>query len=128
MTPPIHPDALKHLLETLPPERDDPFPHLAYLSTNELLLRRIQVSQLIKSLEQERQVIDVELQEVYSDAELRFGVRSSGGWLLKRRTRTTWDYPAVVRDSIKTIQVEAQRNGQAQPIVSTYLCLNRLTE
>jgi len=58
---PLPPGALKHLLETLPPERPDPFPHLADLSTDELLLRRVEISGHLKTLEQERQVVDAEL-------------------------------------------------------------------
>jgi len=123
MTPPIDPADLKRLLQTLPPERQDPFPHLADLSTERLLSRRVEVSEQIKHLEQERQAIDQELQEVFSDAELRFGVRVPGGWMLKQRSRTSWDYSGEVRDSIKSIQQEAQRSGLAQPLVSTYLCL-----
>ena len=40
----------------------------------------------IKNLEQERQVIDAELLSTFGDAELRFGVRATGGWVLKQRS------------------------------------------
>ena len=76
---PLPPGAIEHLLETLPPERQDPFPHLADLSTDELLRRRVEISVHLKRLEQERQAIDAELLEVFSDVELRFGVRAPGG-------------------------------------------------
>jgi hypothetical protein len=42
------------------PEHPDPFPHLAVLSTDELLLLRVEISGQLKSLEQERQAIDAE--------------------------------------------------------------------
>ena len=79
MTPPIDSAALKLVLASLPPERPDPFPHLAHLSTDALLNRRVEITCQLKNLEQERQVIDGELQNTFSDAELRFGVRAPGG-------------------------------------------------
>jgi hypothetical protein len=120
---PLPPGAIKHLLETLPPERPDPFPHLANLTPDQLLQRRVEISGQLKTLEQERQAIDAELLEVFSDPELRFGVRAPGGWVLKQRSRTSWDYAPEVRDAIKGLQQQAQRDGRAQPLSRTYLCL-----
>ena len=120
---PLPPGALEHLLQTLPPERPDPFPHLADLSADQLLQRRVLITGQIKTLEQERQAIDAELLEVFSDPELRFGIRAPGGWVLRSRSRTTWDYAPEIRDAIKGLQGQVQRDGRAQPLVSTYLCL-----
>jgi len=122
---PLPPGALEHLLQTLPPERLDPFPHLADFSADQLLLRRVEVTSTIKTLEQERQEIDAELLSTFGDAELRFGIRARGGWVLRSRSRTTWDYAPEIRDSIKGLQGQAQRDGKAQPLVSTYLCLTQ---
>ena len=123
MTPPLSPSDLQRVLASLPPERDDPFPHLADLSANALLMRMVEVTGQIKTLEQERQAIDAELMEVFSDPELRHGVRAPGGWVLRSRSRTTWDYAPETRDAIKDLQRLAQRDGRAQPLVSSYLCL-----
>ena len=123
MTPPIDPAALHRVLQTLPPEEPDPFPHLANLTPGALLSRRVDVTGTIKTLEQERQVIDAELLSSFGDAELRFGVRAPGGWVLRSRSRTSWEYDAEVRDVIKGLQGQAQRDGRAQPLASTYLCL-----
>ena len=123
MTPPISPSDLQRVLASLPPERPDPFPHLADLSADALLMRRVEVTGQIKTLEQERQAIDAELLEVFSDPELRHGVRAPGGWVLRSRSRTTWDYAPEIRDAIKNLQRLAQRDGRAQPLVSSYLCL-----
>ena len=120
---PLPPGALEHLLQTLPPERPDPIPHLADLSADQLLQRRVLITGQIKTLEQERQAIDAELLEVFSDPELRFGIRAPGGWVLRSRSRTTWDYAPEIRDAIKGLQGQAQRDGRAQPLTSTYLCL-----
>jgi len=120
---PLPPGALEHLLLTLPPERPDPFPHLADLSADQLLQRRVLITGQIKTLEQERQAIDAELLGVFSDPELRFGVLAPGGWVLRSRSRTSWDYAPEIRDAIKCLQGQAQRDGRAQPLVSTYLCL-----
>jgi len=122
---PLPPGALEHLLQTLPPERPDPFPHLADLSADQLLQRRVLITGQIKTLEQERQAIDLALLEVFSDPELRFGIRAPGGWVLRQRSRTSWDYDTDVRDAIKGLQRLAQRDGRAQPLVSTYLCLTQ---
>ena len=121
MTPPISPSELLRVLKTLPPERPDPFPHLADLNADQLIQRRVEVTGTIKTLEQERHAIDTELLEVFSDAELRFGVRAPGGWVLRSRSRTSWDYPTEIRDAIKSLQRQAQRDGRAQPLVSSYL-------
>ena len=120
---PLPPGALKHLLETLPPERPEPFPHLANLSPDQLLQRRVEVTGQLKTLEQERQALDTELLTVFSDPELRFGIRAPEGWVLRSRTRTSWDYAPEIRDAIKGLQQQAQRDGRAQPLTSTYLCL-----
>ena len=125
MTPPISPSDLQRVLASLPPERPDPFPHLADLSADALLMRRVEVKGQIKTLEQERQAIDAELLEVFSDPELRHGVRAPGGWVLRSRSRTTWDYAPETRDAIKNLQRLAQRDGRAQPLVSSYLCLTQ---
>ena len=107
------------------PEREDPFPHLTELTVDQLVGRRVEISKQIKTLEQERQAIDGELQDAFSDAELRHGVRAPGGWVLKQRSRTCLDYCSEVRDAIRHIQKQAQREGQAQALVSTYLCLTQ---
>jgi len=122
---PLPPGALNRLLQTLPPERPDPFPHLADLSTDALMMRRVEITCQMKNLEQERQVIDAELVGVFSEAELRFGVPVQGGWILKQRSRTTWDYCPEVRDAIKGLQQEAQRDGRAQQLASSHLCLTQ---
>lgn len=122
---PLPPGALKRQLQALPPERPDPFPHLANLSTDQLLMRRVEITCRLKNLEQERQIIDAELLRVFSEAGLRFGVCAPGGWILKQRSRTSWDYCPEVRDAIKDLQQEAQRDGRAQQVASTHLCLSQ---
>ena len=122
---PLPPGALKQLLQSLPPERPDPFPHLADLNPDQLLQRRVEITGQLKTLEQERQPIDAELLEVFTDTELRFGVRASGGWVLRQRSRTSWDYAPEIKEAIKTIQRQAQNNGGAQLLVSTYLSVTQ---
>ena len=121
MTPPIDPQALQKVLQTLPPEAPDPFAHLAFLTPEELLQRRIKLTHTIRTAEAERTAIDQELTGAYGDAELRLGVRAPGGWVLRSRSRTSWDYAPEIRDAIKGLQGKAQRDGRAQPMVSTYL-------
>lgn len=122
---PLPPGALDRLLQTLPPERPEPFPHLAILSPDALVRRRSRIAEIVKRLEQERQAIDAELLLVFNPAELRQGIRAPGGWILQQRSRTTWDYPAELREAIKGLQRQAQRDGSAQPLSSTYLCLTK---
>jgi hypothetical protein len=122
---PLPPGALEHLLKNLPPERPSPFPHLEHLSPDDLLQRRVEITGQLKTLEKERQVIDAELLEVFSDAELRFGVHAPRGWVLRQRSRTSWDYSPEIKETIKGLQQQAQRDGRAQPLTSTYLCLTK---
>jgi hypothetical protein len=119
--PSLPPGALEHLLKTLPPEQEDQFLHLADLNPDQLLQRRVEVTGQLKNLEQERQAIDAELLGLFTDAELRFGVRAPGGWVLRQRNRTSWDYAPKIRDAIKGLQQQAQRDGRAQPLASSYL-------
>ena len=125
MTPPSSPSDLQRVLKTLQPERPDPFPHLADLAPDALLRRKVKITQIAKRCEQERHAIDAELLSAFGDAELRFGVRAPGGWVLKQRSRTSWEYDSEVRDAIKGLQGQAQRDGRAQPLTSTYLCLTQ---
>jgi predicted phage-related endonuclease len=103
------------------PIKADRFPHLAELSTDAMLIRRVEISEQIKRLEEERKEIDAELTATYSDAELRFGVQFGGGWILKQCQRTSWIYDQQTRYAIKAIQQEAQRRGSAMPQATAYL-------
>ena len=108
------------------PEREDPFPHLAFLGTDDLLLRRREIQQSLKRLEEERQAIDSELVETFSDAELRFGIQFGSGLLLTQRQRTSWVYDDQTRAAIKAIQQEAQRAGSAWKQTSTFLSITAM--
>ena len=108
------------------PEREDPFPHLALLSTDDLLLRRREIQQSLKRLEEERKEIDAELAVTYSGAELRFGVQFGGGLLLSQKQRTSWVYDDQTRAAIKAIQQDAQRVGSAWKQTSTFLSITAL--
>ena len=114
---------MKSIAEVLAsiPLKADRFPHLADLSADAMLLRRVEIAEQIKRLEDERKEIDAELTVTYSDAELRFGVQFSGGWILKQCNRTTWVYDQQTRAAIKALQQEAQRRGSAIPQATTYL-------
>ena len=69
-----------------------------------MLMRRVEVTGQIKTLEQERQAIDAELLALFSDPELRHGLRAPGGWVLRSRSRTTWNDAPDIRDAIKEKQ------------------------
>lgn len=122
---PLPPGALQQLLKTLPPEKPDPYPHLEWLNPDQLLQRRIEVSAQIKSLEQERQAIDAELMGIFSDRELRSGIHAPGGWVLRQRSRTNWDYPREIKEAVQTLQQQAKRDGSAKKTETTYLCVNK---
>jgi len=123
--PPIDPTQLANLLGTLTPESEDPYEYLSDLTPDELLNRRIEINLEIKTLERERGAVDSELQRVYSDPELQWGVRSSSGWILHQRTRTSWQYLQCIKDQIQTIQKSAQRSGDATELRTTYLVLTQ---
>jgi len=42
-------------------------------------------------------------------------------WVLRQENRTSWDDDLEIGDAIKGLQQQAQRDGRAQPLVSTYL-------
>ncbi|WP_094561726.1 hypothetical protein [Synechococcus sp. 8F6] len=86
-----------------------------------MLEQRVEIAGQLKTLEQERQAIDATLLETLTDAEQRLGVRAPGGWVLRSRSRTSWVYDPETRVAIKGLQQQAQRDGRAQPLVSTYL-------
>lgn len=104
---PLPPGALEHLLRTLPPEQEEPFPHLANLNPDQLLQRRLEITGQLKTLEQERQAIDANLLETFTDAELHFGIRAPGGWVLRQRSRTSWEYAPQIKETIKSLQQQA---------------------
>lgn len=114
---------MKYIAEVLAtiPLKADRFPHLAELSTDAMLLRRVEIADQIKHLEEERKEIDAELTATYSDAELRFGVQFGSGWILKQCQRTSWIYDQQTRDAIRAIQQEAQRRGNAIQQTTAYL-------
>jgi len=56
------------------------------------LLRRREIQQSLKRLEEERPAIDSELGETFSEAELRFAVQFGAGLLLSQGQRTAWVY------------------------------------
>ena len=114
---------MKSIAEVLAsiPLKADPFPHLAELNADALLLRRLEIAALLKRLEEERKEIDSVLSVTYSDVELRFGVQFGRGWILKQCHRTSWVYDQQTRDAIKAIQREAQRRGGAIQQTSAYL-------
>jgi len=111
MTPPLTTEQRTALLKNPPPEQSDPFPHLAELSIPELLQHRVVLSGQIKVLEQERQEVDQLLMESHSSAELKWGVSAPGGW--------------KIRELIKQIQQQAQHDGEATPVTSTFLTLTK---
>jgi len=75
----------------------------------------------IKTLGQERHAINAELLTTFGDAELRFGVRAPGGWVLKQRTQTSWDYDPEIRDAMKCLQQQAL-GGQKASHKNRYTC------
>ena len=73
---------------------------------------------ITKTLGQETHAIDAELLTTFGDADLRFGVSAPGGWVLKQRTRTSWDYDPEIRDAFKGL-LAAVAFGLSAPLVST---------
>ena len=122
---PLPPGALEHLLQTLPPEREDPFAYLAELTPEQLIHRRLEITQQSKHLEQEKQRIDEELQEIHSQAELRIGLRVTDDWILKQKSRISWEYAPEVQQVVKAIQQEAQRDGRAVSRQTFFLSFSR---
>ena len=81
--------SIAEALASIPP-KEDPFTLLAELSADALLLRRLEIADMLQQLEEERKEIDAELMVTSSEAELRFGVELGGGWHLKQCHLTSW--------------------------------------
>jgi hypothetical protein len=122
---PLPAGALQSLHQTLPPERQDPCPHLANLSPDDFLCGWARITQIAKQLKEERQAREEILLETFTGAELRLGVCAPGGWVLRQRNGTSWDDAPEVRDAIKSLQQQAQQDGREQPLKSTYPCLTK---
>ena len=52
------PGGLEELLKNLPPEQQNPYPHLAELSARSILQRRIEITGQLKLLAAKRQLIE----------------------------------------------------------------------
>jgi hypothetical protein len=81
----------------------------------------VEITAQLKILEEEHQANEADLVEVFSDAELRFGVRAPRGWVLRQQNRTSWEDAPEIGDAMKGLQQQAQRDGRRQPLVSTFL-------
>jgi hypothetical protein len=122
MTPLDH-ERLKEILPILKPDQEPEY-DLSSLSETRLIRRRIEINQTIQQLEDERKAIDQELQDSISDFELRRGI-AQNGFVLSQRTRQTWAYPSELKKQIKSMQIAAQKSGDAVPQFTTYLVVTR---
>lgn len=100
---------------------EDQFPHLYEMDVSDLCERRLQLLRTIKASEEEKKEIDEQLMSYLSEAELKIGVKTRNGNILKIRNRSSWDYPEEVLSAIKNLREEAQHTGTAKKMNSTYL-------
>ena len=93
------------------------------MSINELCEYRQTVSRQLKSLEEERKLIDETIMESFSDAELKHGITLTSGSCLKMRSRTSWKYPDDVAMEISNTRRHSRELGTAYSETTTYLVL-----
>lgn len=93
------------------------------MSIDELCEQRQKVSRQLKSLEDERKLIDESLMECLSDAELKHGISLKSGACLRLRTRTSFKYPDDVVEEISNLRRHSRELGQAYSETTSYLVL-----
>lgn len=97
--------------------------HLDNMSIDELCEYRQTISKQLKSLEEERKLIDETIMESFSDAELKHGITLRSGSCLKMRSRTSWKYPEEVAMEVSELRRYSRESGDAYAETSIYLVL-----
>ena len=102
---------------------ETPESHLDAMSIDELCEQREKVSRQIRSLEEERKVIDESLIEYLSEAELKRGVKLKSGSYIKMRNRTSYKYPEALEKEIKSLRQISRDMGEGYSETTTFLVL-----
>lgn len=97
--------------------------HLDEMSIDELCEYRQTVSRQLKSLEEERRLIDESIMESISDVELKHGVSLKSGACLKMRSRLSWKYPDEVNEEISSLRRMSRDIGTAYSEATSFLVL-----
>lgn len=97
--------------------------HLDDMSIDELCEHRQSVSNQLKTLEEERKLVDESIMDYLSEAELKRGISLKSGSTLKLRNRTSYQYPESVSMEISELRRFSRESGEAQSETSTYLVL-----
>ncbi len=113
-------DIFSAVLERYP---EKPESHLDDMSIDELCEQRQKVSRQIKSLEEERKVIDESLIESLSEVELKRGVKLKSGSYIKMRSRTSYKYPEALDQEIKSLRQLSRDMGEGYSETTTFLVL-----
>ena len=103
--------------------RDTTDSHLDNMSIDELCEHRQKVSRQLKSLEDERKLIDESLMESLSEVELKTGIYLKSGACLKLRSRTSYKYPDDVVEEISSLRRYSRDTGAAESETTTFLVL-----
>lgn len=101
--------------------KDEVESHLDNMSIEELCNYRGMISKKLKKLEEERRIIDEDILNYLSEAELRRGINLKSGEILKSRTRTSWKYPDDLGITINDLKRRSRDMGEAIEQTTTYL-------
>lgn len=91
------------------------------MTFDDLLAYRFSVSKELKRLDSERREADERILDYLSEAELKRGVTTHNGGLLKLRSRTSWRFPEQVNDEIKLLKKLCIDSGQAESLSTSYI-------
>lgn len=105
--------------------QDEPYSHLEDMSVDELCNRRLEIANLIKELDNEKQAIDVHLKFHLSSFELSHGIRVDSDHIILMRKKTTWKYSSQLKKNIELLRKQEQKNGEAYSEVTEYLCITK---
>ena len=113
-------DVFSAVMERYPETQES---HLDEMNIDELCEQRQKVSRKLKELEAERKVIDENLMDCLSEAELKHGVKLKSGSCIKMRSRTSYKYPEAVDKEIKELRRLSRELGNAYSETTTYLLI-----
>ena len=115
-------DVFNNVLER---HKDSETPHLDDMSISDLCNYRLDVSQQIKQLENEKKSIDEHLLFHLTSIELDKGIKVNAEHILKLRRKTTWKYSNELKEHISLMRKYEQDTGEAFSEVTEYLCFTR---
>ena len=91
------------------------------MSIDEVCARRYAISKELKLLEAERKEADELIMDYLSEPELKRGVATRNGGMLKVKRRTSWKFPDHISEEIRIIKKGSIDTGEAEERSVTFI-------